>query len=160
MPKYFHDLTFIPDISHLVSQEPKGTLVILTGLNNSGKSAYLKTTINDPKKLYIGVNRFYTFHHLSLYTENKNEIDQWYSNMVHSTRNQEFHNFEQSFFSCASAISRLTNSRRKVLFDTFEELFGIPIEVKPEDPENDFSNRYVSVGGDSLSVTSSGTRLF
>jgi hypothetical protein len=34
------------------------------------------------------------------------------------------------------------------------------MSVKPEFENNEFSNRYVDIDGDSLSVTSSGTRLF
>lgn len=40
------------------------------------------------------------------------------------------------------------------------ELFGVPVTVQPDNPDNEFSHRYVAIGGDSLSVTSSGTRLF
>lgn len=160
MSKLFSDLKFEPNISELICDEDKGKIVILTGSNNSGKSAYLKTTVNNSSNLYVGVNRFYSFHHLGLYTKDDNEISNWYSNMQHNARHQEFQNFESSFFNCSTAISRLRNEKRKVLFDVFEDLFGIPIEVKPEDPDNEFSNRYISVDGDSLSVTSSGTRLF
>jgi predicted ATP-dependent endonuclease of OLD family len=160
MTRFFSELTFFPSIDELISPKLSGSIVVLTGGNNSGKSAYLKTTINDETKLYVGVNRFYSFHHLSLYTRNDNEINSWYNQMQSSARHQEFQNFENSFFNCSTAISRLSNERRKVLFDVFRELFGIPIEVKPEDPENEFSNKFIEVDGDSLSVTSSGTRLF
>jgi hypothetical protein len=44
--------------------------------------------------------------------------------------------------------------------NTFHESFGLKIEVKPENPDNELSNRYIDVDRDSLSVTSSGTRLF
>ena len=156
----FRDLTFHPSVDEIVPSTPEGKLIVFTGGNNSGKSAYLKKAIEDPRKLYIGVNRFYSFHHLSFYTKNDNEIVDWYRNHQHQSENAEFQNFEQSFFNCSSAIARLSDSRRDVLFSTFEELFGTKVEVAAEDAENTFSNRFISVGGDSLSVTSSGTRLF
>jgi predicted ATPase len=160
MAQFFHELRFNPPVDTFLPKDPHGVLKILTGLNNSGKSAYLKTTVDDPKRLYIGVNRFYSFHHVPLYTKNENEVTDWYNQTQHQARFQPFHNFENSFFNCQTAIARLRNDRRALLFDVFRELFGVPIKVEPEDPENEFSNRYVSVDGDSLSVTSSGTRLF
>ncbi len=160
MTRLFSELAFHPSINDLLPPHRAGIRVILTGGNNSGKSAYLKKAISDTSKLYIGVNRFYTFHHLGFYTDNPQEIVNWFTNMQQQTLVQPFQNFESSFFNCASAIARLPNRRRSALFATFEELFGIPVRVLAENPDNDFSNRYIDVGGDSLSVTSSGTRLF
>lgn len=160
MATYFRDLAFHPAMAEIVSPEARGQIAIFTGGNNSGKSAYLKKTIENSTNLYIGVNRFYSFHHLGLFTEDKNEKDSWYNNMNHQAHHQQYQNFEGSYFNCSTAITRLTNNRRAILFEVFEELFGIPCEVLPEVPDNEFSNKFVSVGGDSLSVTSSGTRLF
>lgn len=156
----FNELAFHPSVSEIVPDTPQGKLVVFTGGNNSGKSAYLKKAIEDPRKLYIGVNRFYSFHHLSFYTQNENEINEWYNNHQHQSQHGQFQNFEQSFFNCSTAITRLSDARCSVLFSTFEELFGTKVQVASEDENNAFSNRYISVGGDSLSVTSSGTRLF
>ncbi|MDR3565738.1 MAG: AAA family ATPase [Negativicutes bacterium] len=159
MAKTFSELAFFPTMTDIISSRPGSCVTIMTGSNNSGKSAYLKKTISNKKFLYVGVNRFYSFHHLPLHTENAQELDSWF--LSHQQSNiQQFQNFEGSFFNCSTAITRLKNDRRKVLFDTFNKLFGIEVEVKSEDPSNDFSNRFVSVGGESLSVTSSGTRLF
>ncbi len=160
MTRLFAELAFSPSISDLVPANAAGVLTILTGGNNSSKSAYLKKTIDEPRKLYVGVSRFYSFHHLGLYSDNTQELDTWYANMRNSALVQAFQNYEGSFFNCASAISRLTNERRAALFQTFEDLFGVPIKVLAENPDNDFSNKFISVDGDSLSVTSSGTRLF
>ncbi len=160
MPRLFTDLQFTPSMAELVSHSAAGQLMILTGGNNSGKSAYLKQAINDQSKLYIGVNRFYHFHHMTFYTDNKREVSDWFNNTRHTVQTQEFHNFEQSFFNCSTAIARLSNERREKLFATFRRLFGVEIGVMAEDAANEFSNRYIAVDGDSLSVTSSGTRLF
>jgi predicted ATPase len=159
MARTFNELAFSPTMQDIISSRPGSDVTILTGGNNSGKSAYLKKTIVDKKFLYIGVNRFYSFHHLPLYSENLHELEHWYSNQQQHI-NQKFQNFEGSYFNCSTAITRLSNERRKILFDTFYDLFEVTAEVLSEDPSNDFSNRYVSVGGESLSVTSSGTRLF
>ena len=156
----FKELAFYPSIAEIIPSDTRGGLVVFTGGNNSGKSAYLKKAIEDPRTLYIGVNRFYSFHHLTFYSKNDNEINEWYNHHRHQSDQVEFQNYEQSFFNCSTAISRLSDSRRNVLFKTFEELFGTKVEVASEDSNNAFSNKYISVGGDSLSVTSSGTRLF
>ena len=159
MTRRFSDLLFAPPIGELAPEGGRATVNVLTGANNSGKSAYLKQVVDQPGKLYIGINRFYSFHHLQFYNQDANEVNQFYSNHQ-NTKNQPFQNFEGSFFNAATALTRLTNERRQVLFDTFTTLFQQPIEVLAEDQNNDFSTRYVSVGGDSLSITSSGTRLF
>jgi len=159
MPKTFSELAFSPSMNEIIASQASSRVTILTGGNNSGKSAYLKKTIQDRSKLYIGVNRFYSFHHLPPHTENTGELDNFYVNQV-NTQSQQYSNFEGSFFNAQNAITRLSNERRKLLFDTFEQLFGVTAAVEAEDPDNDFSNRYVSIGGDSLSITSSGTRLF
>ena len=159
MPRRFTDLAFTPDINELVPSSAGGAVVVLTGANNSGKSAYLKKMVTDPTRLYIGVNRFYSIHYLPSYQENDNERSQWFQNMSMNS-NQEHQNFENSYYNAATGITGLTDAKRAVLMSTFQELFGLKIEVRPENPDNEFSNRYINVDGDSLSVTSSGTRLF
>lgn len=159
MPKTFNELAFSPSINEIIARQGSSGITILTGSNNSGKSAYLKKTILDRTKLYIGVNRFYSFHHLSPYAESSRDLDSWFSNQ-RSNFEQLYQNFEGSYFNAQNAITRLSNERRKVLFDTFEELFGVRAAVESEDPNNDFSHKYVSIDGESLSITSSGTRLF
>jgi len=159
MPRRFNDLAFTPDINELVPPNAAGAVAVLTGANNSGKSAYLKKLVADRARLYIGVNRFYSVHHLPRYQENTVERDQWFQTMRNNS-NQEHQNFESSLYNAATGITGLTDAKRAVLMSTFQELFGLKIEVKSEDPDNEFSNRYIDVDGDSLSVTSSGTRLF
>ncbi len=140
-------------------REGKGGLAVLTGGNNSGKSAYLKTTIENLNMLYVGINRFYSFHYINVQQNPEQELQQLYQNH-RQQKQQEYSNFEQSFFSPMSAITRLKDKQRSLLFSTFSELFGQAASVASEDPLNEFANRYVSIDGDSLSVTSSGTRLF
>ena len=159
MPRTFNELAFTPSVDDLIQGQGGSKITVLTGVNNSGKSAYLKKAVSDRSKLYIGANRFYSFHHLPLYSDNTSDLDNWF-NQHQSTHHQQWQNFESSYFNTQTAITRLKDDRRRVLFDVFEELFGAHVSVKPEDPHNEFSNRYISVGDDSLSVTSSGTRLF
>ena len=159
MPKTFNELAFSPSVNEILERPGDNRVTILTGSNNSGKSAYLKKTIANRTKLYIGVNRFYSFHHLPVHSENQQELDNWFQGQQ-QTVYQSFQNFEGSYFNAQNAITRLSNDRRTVLFKTFEELFGVKVFVEAEDSNNDFSQRFVSVGGESLSITSSGTRLF
>ena len=159
MPRLFDELAFSPSVGELLTSQEGKHVTVLTGLNNTGKSAYLKKMSLDRTKLYIGVNRFYSFHHMSLYSHNERELDDWYANMSSTVRSQ-YNNFEGSFFNTNTALSRLNDFRREQLFRVFKNLFGQPISVEAEFPDNQFSNKYINVDGESLSVTSSGTRLF
>ncbi len=159
MPRTFSELAFTPTIDDILARQGETRITVLTGSNNSGKSAYLKKAIADKSKLYVGVNRFYSFHHLPIYSENQQELESWFQGHQ-QTAYQSFQNFEGSYFNPQNAITRLSNDRRKVLFEAFHDLFGVDVVVEAEDPNNDFSQRFVSVGGESLSITSSGTRLF
>lgn len=159
MPTTFNELAFSPSVNEVLDQQRGRGITVFTGRNNSGKSAYLKKMSVDRSKLYIGVNRFYSFHHLPLYQKNDLELDNWFSSMSMQSV-QPYTNFEGSFFNFNTAITRLTDSRRATLFEVFEEIFGQRADVQSEAPENVFSNRFVAIDGESLSVTSSGTRLF
>jgi predicted ATPase len=159
VPRFFHELTFEPDIPELLRLQESRKVTVLTGYNNSGKSAYLKKMAENDRVLYLGPNRFYSFHFMNLYSYDENELHNFRNNMINQ-RSSQFSNFESSFYDTNRALSRLNNDQRRKLFDVFEELFGVPVSVKPEFENNDFSNRYVDINGDSLSVTSSGTRLF
>jgi predicted ATPase len=160
MPTTFQQLAFTPSVNDIIASQQDKRISVLTGGNNSGKSAYLKKTVYDQTMLYIGVNRFYSFHNLNLYKKNDAEIHQWFNSTHQTINNTEFNNYEGSFFSAQNALTRLSNERRDVLFKAFTDMFGLPIRVGLEEPNNEFSSRYISVDGDSLSVTSSGTRLF
>src|SRR5579859_5069107 len=85
----FSDLIFNPSITELVQNTPQGATTVLTGINNSGKSAYLKHIADHSGKLYIGVNRFYSFHHLSFYNNDPNEMNNIYHHMQNA-KNQAF----------------------------------------------------------------------
>jgi predicted ATPase len=159
MPRLFDELAFSPSVQDLLTSQNEKHVTVLTGLNNSGKSAYLKKMSYDRSKLYIGVNRFYSFHHMGLYSKNDAELDNWYINFNDNIR-REYQNFEGSFFNTSTALARLSDSRREQLFRVFRDLFGQDIAVQAEVADNQFSNRYISIDGESLSVTSSGTRLF
>ncbi|MEO0419039.1 MAG: AAA family ATPase [Pseudomonadota bacterium] len=159
MAETFSQLKFVPTAAELIHRPGGNRLTVITGQNNSGKSAYLKQLASDRKKLYIGANRFYSFHHLALYNDNENELDDFF-NSLSRKKKEKFQNFEQSFFNMNNALTRLSDGRRKVLFDAFEDLFGQKVEVKFEIPDNVFSKRFLAIDDESLSVTSSGTRLF
>lgn len=159
MPRFFTELDFKPTLPELMQMQEGQKVTILTGYNNSGKSAYLKKMAESDQVLYLGPNRFYSFHYMQLFNHDENEIINFRNNM-HNVRNSQYSNFEGSFYDTGRALTRLTDDRRRKLFDVFKELFGVPISVKPEFENNEFSNRYVDIAGDSLSVTSSGTRLF
>jgi len=158
MPRTFGELTFDPTIEQLQEMQQGRNVTILTGSNNSGKSAYLKKFGEYDKVLYMGPNRFYSFHHMTLYNYDPQELSNIRRSM-HSHRDAQFSNFEGLFYDTNRALAQLTNERRNKLFEVFTDLFGLPISVEPEIPNNDFSQRYIKVNDESLSVTSTGTRL-
>lgn len=159
MSRFFSDLQFNPTLDELLEIQRDRKVTVLTGYNNSGKSAYLKKMAEKERVLYLGPNRFYSFHFMSLFNNDDNELNNFRNNMINQIHSQ-YSNFESSFYDTNRALTRLTNERRQKLFEVFEDLFGVRISVKAEFEDNDFSNRYVDIDGDSLSVTSSGTRLF
>lgn len=73
MAAAFSELAFTPTITEILANQGDSHITILTGVNNSGKSAYLKKTISDKSMLYVGVNRFYSFHHLPIHSENPDD---------------------------------------------------------------------------------------
>ncbi|MBZ9724776.1 AAA family ATPase [Mesorhizobium sp. CO1-1-11] len=157
--RFFDDLQFNPSLEQLLEIQKERKVTVLTGYNNSGKSAYLKKMAENERVLYLGPNRFYSFHFMSLFNHDENELSNFRQNMFNQ-RQSQYSNFESSFYDTNRALTRLTNERRQKLFEVFQELFGVEISVRSEFENNEFSNRYVNIDGDSLSVTSSGTRLF
>lgn len=159
MSRFFAELEFDPTLPALIEMQEGKKVTVLTGYNNSGKSAYLKKMAENEQVLYLGPNRFYSFHFMPLFNHDENELVNIRNNM-HNQKAAQYSNFEGLFYDTNRALTRLTDERRRRLFDVFEDLFGQPISVKPEFEDNEFSNRYVNIAGDSLSVTSTGTRLF
>ncbi len=129
MPRLFDELAFSPSVDELLQSQKSKPVTVFTGLNNSGKSAYLKKMSFDKAKLYIGVNRFYSFHHMALYNHNERELDDWQTNL-HNTTRAQYQNFEGSFFNTNTALARLNDVRREQLFRVFRDLFELPISVE------------------------------
>src|SRR5689334_16178878 len=106
MPRLFGELAFTPSISELEQMQRDRKVTILTGYNNTGKSAYLKKFAERDDVLYIGPSRFYSFHYMSPYNDNPDELRQLRHNFT-LQRSQQFTNFEGSYYNANSSLARL-----------------------------------------------------
>ena len=106
----------------------------------------------------IGVNRFYHVYHIASGLRDPNRIDQ-YEQQFRQQFWQEQYNHEQNYIQLNQIIVDLDNSRRAALFDLCGELLGTTFSLKKVAPNNDLSPSYIDVGGQNISVSSSGTRL-
>ena len=134
-------------------------IVILCGRNNSGKSFLLKKLYRElgTKTSYLGPNRYQNFNTLGVVSGKRNksqEYQQWIRNFQ---QNQQ--NIDNSPWNLQQAIAELENVKRENLFTIINDLLGSEIKISMSDPNNEMSQRYVSVDGFNISYTSSGFRL-
>ncbi len=137
---------------------PERELIILCGKNNSGKTYLLKDLY---KRLgvgtsYLGPNRYQNFNILGV-VAGKRDKHQEYQNWLRSINQNQ--NIDNSPWNLQQAIAELSNEKRETLFKVVGELLGSQIEIQMSDPNNDMSQRFVSVDGYNISYTSSGFRL-
>lgn len=133
---------------------------VLVGRNNCGKSFLLKTLTQRWGKnaSYLGPARYQNFHVLGHYTPNRNKKDDKWRSFVNQW-NQKQQNFDNSPINLQQAIAELNDTRRKTLSEIIELLLGSKLEIKYTVPDNDMSQKFISVGGHNISYTSSGFRL-
>ncbi len=133
---------------------------VLVGRNNCGKSFLLKTLAQRWGKnaSYLGPARYQNFHVLSHYTPNRNKKDDKYRNFINQWNKQQ-QNIDNSPINLQQAIAELTDKKRETLSEIIELLLGSKLEIKYTVPDNDMSQKFISVGGHNISYTSSGFRL-
>ena len=133
---------------------------VLVGRNNCGKSFLLKTLTQrwGENASYLGPARYQNFHVLGHYTPNRNKKSEKYQQFINQWRKQS-QNLDNSPINLQQAIAELTDVKRDTLSEIIELLLGSKLEIKYTVPDNNMSQKFISVGGHNLSFTSSGFRL-
>jgi len=154
------DLIFEPTLKDFLESRRTELVTVLSGGNNSGKSLtlkWLKAEIGIEAYM-IGVNRFYHVYHLSSALREQNEVVN-YDNSFRNSYQQEQFNYEQNVIGLEQIIRGLSNSKRGTLFSLCGDLLGTTFSLKKVEEDNDLSVSYIDMGGQNLSVASTGTRL-
>jgi len=133
---------------------------VLVGRNNCGKSFLLKTLTQrwGENASYLGPARYQNFHVLGHYTPNRNKKSEKYRNFINQW-SQQSQNLDNSPINLQQAIAELTDKKRDTLSEIIELLLGFRLEIKYTVPDNNMSQKFISVGGHNISFTSSGFRL-
>ena len=126
-------------------------VAVVCGRNNSGKSFLLKQIHNDlgKKTLYLGPSRYFNFNILPQ-LESTESKDRHYDNLARRIKQAEI-NIDSAGINLQTSIVEMSNEKRTKLFSTVEDLLGSKMEIKPIDPNNDMSRKYISVDGYNLS---------
>jgi predicted ATPase len=153
-------LTFDPPLPDFLAARQDDPLTVLAGANNTGKSLVLKWVKNHlGRSAYmVGMNRFYHVYLISTALRNPDEIDQWDDTFRTHFENPQY-NYEQNYIDLARIITGLSDARRLALFAACADLLETPFALEQVDEHNELSMRYVAVGGQIISVASSGARL-
>ncbi|MBD1217063.1 MAG: ATP-dependent nuclease [Aphanizomenon sp.] len=154
------DLIFNPTLDQFLISRQENFLTVLSGGNNNGKSLVLKwLKFSMGSSAYmIGTNRFYHVYHFNSSVRDPNQIQQ-YENQFQSNFSQENYNYEQNFIDLNQIIVNLGNQKREALFSLCGQLLNTTFSLRKVDEDNDLSVSYIDMGGQNLSVGSTGTRL-
>jgi hypothetical protein len=153
--------TRISPTSAISLQELQGaSIVILCGRNNSGKTFVLRqlAKAHGQGAAYLGPQRLSNFAALGAYGPNPNRRSEKYNQLIDLLR-QEGQNIDSSPFSLQQAVAEMSDEHRGKLLTLMNQLLGTHAEISKTIPDNEMSQRYISVDGFNLSFTSSGFRL-
>jgi predicted ATPase len=153
-------LTFTPTLEDFAKERAGSPVTVLSGGNNSGKSLvlkWLKQTMGKTAYM-VGANRFYHVYHFSAALRDPNELDQFESQFQSHFWSEQY-NYEQNYIDLNRIILGLSDSQRSWLFELCGRLIDSSFSLQRVQPDNELSVRYIDVGGQNLSVASTGTRL-
>lgn len=153
--------TRFTEASEAIIQELMATEYgVLVGRNNCGKSYILKTMTQrvGATASYLGPARYQNFNLLGYFTPTRDRKQQRYNEFLSYWR-QNNQNMDNSPLNLQQAIAELTDDRRELLQEIIHLLLGSRIEILHTVPNNSMSQKYISVGGQNLSFSSSGFRL-
>ncbi len=156
----FADVVFEPDIKQFIEMRRGHLTTVLSGSNNSGKTLALKFLRRElgPSINYLACNRFYNIDYLNPATEQKGQYGQRHTSFI-TQLYQQPHNFEQNDFPLQQVVSQLKDEQRNTLFFLCTEMLGEEFDLAQVDSQNKLSQYFISVGGQKLAISSTGTRL-
>ena len=156
----FTDLTFTPEIKQFIEMRNEQLTTVLSGPNNSGKTLLLKLLRRDfgLAANFLACNRFYHLDRLNPATDKTVQYRQLQDNFINQLY-QSHQNLEQSDFPLDQLVSRLKNTQRNKLLELCSKLLNMKFQLKQIDPENMLSQYYIDVQGETLAISSTGTRL-
>lgn len=154
------NICFEPTIDSFRDARAGKALTVLAGRNNSGKSFFLKhlKILLGTSAYMVGTARFYHVPHVQPQQRDPNQLfnyDQQFAQMF----SQEDFNHDQNQFDLQTVLLNLSDHERSVLFEICGDLLGTSFSLKKKDENNELSLRYVDMGGQNLSVGSTGARL-
>ena len=154
------DLETDPDPWDFHGMRATSPLTVLSGANNSGKSAYLKGLKQHLGRTayFMGPVRFYHVHQIGSQPKNDNELNELENQFLSVVQHPQ-QNYEQNFLDLNRILISLTDTQRQTLLDLCSELIGGKFTLQQVDPANKLSMHYVDVDGTNLGHTSTGTRL-
>lgn len=152
---------FIPDIRSLLELRKDKFLTVFSGANNCGKTLLLKNIrrIIGKESFILLTNRFYYLDRLQFAPDQSTDESQRFQNSIQNIFNP-LQNVESNDINLQEMISKLNDETRKIFLDLCSELFSEEFSITRSEPDNEFCQPFISVAGDTLSLTSTGTRLF
>lgn len=154
------DLEVEPGPAEFHGQRATSALTVLSGANNSGKSAFLKGLKQHLGRTayFMGPVRFYHVHHIGSQPRNENELNELEQQFISMVRQQD-QNYETNFLDLSRILVSLTDSQRDKLLALCSDLIGGNFTLRQVDPTNRLSMHYVDIDGTNLGHASTGTRL-
>lgn len=152
-------LRFEPGVRELIEARKELETTVLAGPNNSGKSLLLKLMRREfgPQANYLACNRFYHMDYLNL-ASGRSDRRQRHAQFV-TQLYQHRQNLENTDWQLVDSLSRMKDDQRQQVLNVCSRMLGETFTLKQVDPDNQLSQRYIDVGGDSLATSSTGTRL-
>jgi hypothetical protein len=153
------DLAFSPEIENWLAERNGHAISVLSGLNDSGKSAALKVIRHFLGKdaYLLACSRFYSHTHVAGNVrpdQQKADVIRELDQEFRSGQNSEINRLELN-----ELIVQLDNRARERLFELAGTVLGGKFELRSRDPGNVFSTRIVYYNDRTLGAASSGTRL-
>jgi len=150
---------FKPNIYEFLKLRASSPSTTLCGPNNCGKSLALKAIFsalgNDA--FLMQCNRFYHFDHIGAVGLNNDfrPRDQFAGAFYGQDMNAE-----NNMLDLQTSFVSLSDQNREKLFEICSDIIGATFEIRLVNESNQmFSPKYVSVGGEPLKISSTGTRL-
>lgn len=153
-------ISFAPIPGEFLRSRTGAGITVLSGLNNSGKTYFLKhiRKLLGADALIVGVDRFSTAHELQTHNPDERQLQNSYESFLTSFDRGDT-NADKYGFSIPDLMRHLPNKQRDRVFQICGTLLGGTMSLKHVDNENDMTPYYVDLDGVNINFGSSGTRL-